>query len=421
MRISFHLLFTSTIVVALSLSLLLSGCGTRRQEETVTSDTVSFAKGSFGYDANFLARNKEVVILQDLKGQGKVLVVGDYQGRVMTSTSRGDLGLSYGWLNYDLIDAVTSQPHMNPYGGEDRFWIGPEGGQYAVFFTKGKSFDYENWQTPALIDTEPFELKTSLNGQATFTKSAMLTNYDSFTFEMEIERQIKLLDDKEIEKLYGIDVRNLSKVCFQTVNTIKNTGQEAWTKKRGLISIWILGMFNPSPATTIIIPYRNTPSSAAKVVDNYFGSISSERLVKTDSVLFFRGDGKSRGKIGIPPSIARNIQGSYDASRHVLTLVTFDIHPDRPYVNSKWETQTNPFDGDAVNAYNDGPLVKGGQLGPFYEHESSSPALDLAPGQKWTHHHTTLHLEGSEKELDAIMRKALGVSIETIEKAFIKK
>ncbi|MBS1543858.1 MAG: hypothetical protein JST14_09510, partial [Bacteroidetes bacterium] len=221
MRISFHLLLTSAIVVALSLSLLLSGCGTRRQEETVTSDTVSFAKGSFGYDANFLARNKEVVILQDLKGQGKVLVVGDYQGRVMTSTSRGDLGLSYGWLNYDLIDAVTSQPHMNPYGGEDRFWIGPEGGQYAVFFAKGKSFDYENWQTPALIDTEPFELKTSLNGQATFTKSAMLTNYDGFTFEMEIERQIKLLDDKEIEKLYGIDMRSLSKVCFQTVNTIK--------------------------------------------------------------------------------------------------------------------------------------------------------------------------------------------------------
>lgn len=415
-----HFLF-SLPAGALLITLLLSTCGTRRQDETVSSDTVSYPKGSFGYDVDFLARRKEVVILKDLHNQGKVLVAGDYQGRVMSSTTRGDMGISYGWINYDLISGGTAQPHMNPYGGEDRFWVGPEGGPYGLYFSKGSPFNFQSWQTPAFIDTEPFELTSSLNGQATFAKSATVTNYSGFTFQMDIERQVKLLDDKEIAGLFGINVGNLYRVGYQTVNTVRNTGKEEWTKERGLISVWILGMFNPSPTTTIIIPYKNSPASAGRIVDNYFGAIPAERLVKTDSVLFFRGDGKSRGKIGVPPDIAKNIEGSYDASRHLLTLVMFDLHPDKVYVNSKWEQQKDPFAGDAANAYNDGPLAGGGQLGPFYELESSSPALALKPGEKWTHHHTTLHLEGSEKDLDAIMKKVLGVSIATIDQAFIWK
>ena len=41
--------------------------------------------------------------------------------------------------------------------GEDRFWLGPEGGQFALFFKKGDPFDLDHWQTPAMMDTEPFE------------------------------------------------------------------------------------------------------------------------------------------------------------------------------------------------------------------------------------------------------------------------
>ena len=53
------------------------------------------------------------------------------------------------------------------------------------------------------------------------------------------------------------------------------------------------------------------------------------------------------------------------------------------YVNSMWEIQSEPYKGDALNSYNDGPPGPGQKpLGPFYELESSSPALALEPGQQ---------------------------------------
>lgn len=39
-------------------------------------------------------------------------------------------------------------------------------------------------------------------------------------------------------------------------------GEKAWTRETGLPSIWILGMFPPTPATTIVIPLN--PESDAK-------------------------------------------------------------------------------------------------------------------------------------------------------------
>jgi len=61
-------------------------------------------------------------------------------------------------------------------------------------------------------------------------------------------------------------------------------------------------------------------------------------------------------------------------------------------------------------AYNDGPMAPGKPpLGPFYELETSSPALELAPKASYTHTHRTVHLHGSVGELDAIAEKLFGV------------
>ena len=85
------------------------------------------------------------------------------------------------------------------------------------------------------------------------------------------------------------------------------------------------------------------------------------------------------------------------------------------YVNSMWKLQDAPFSGDVLNSYNDD-----GKLGKFYELESSSPALALKPGASATHRQQTIHLQGSEKELDAIAEAALGVHLEDIRDAFKK-
>ena len=76
-----------------------------------------------------------------------------------------------------------------------------------------------------------------------------------------------------------------------------------------------------------------------------------------------------------------------------------------------------PFSGDAVNAYNDGPLSNGGQLGPFYELESVSPAAFLKPHTSLIHRHSVLHFSGDEKSLNTIAQKTLGVSIDQIKNA----
>ena len=143
------------------------------------------------------------------------------------------------------------------------------------------------------------------------------------------------------------------------------------------------------------------------------------RLVVGDEVLFFSGDGTYRSKIGLTPQRARSVLGSYDAANRILTVV----HYTKPegatrYVNSMWEIQDEPYGGDTVNSYNDGPPEPGvAPLGPFYELETSSPAAGLKPGESLTHTHRTVHFQGTEDDLNAIAKKVLGVGLDTITSA----
>ena len=89
---------------------------------------------------------RKIVELSGNDGRSKVLLSADYQGRVMTSTASGDTGLSFGWLNHALISSGKKRKSFNPVGGEERFWLGPEGGQYSIYFKQGDSFTINNWQ-----------------------------------------------------------------------------------------------------------------------------------------------------------------------------------------------------------------------------------------------------------------------------------
>jgi hypothetical protein len=57
-------------------------------------------------------------------------------------------------------------------------------------------------------------------------------------------------------------------------------------------------------------------------------------------------------------------------------------------------------------------------MGPFYELESVSPAVFLAPGGSLVHYHSVYHFTGPEAALDAISRALLGVPLAAIKKAF---
>lgn len=106
--------------------------------------------------------------------------------------------------------------------------------------------------------------------------------------------------------------------------------------------------------------------------------------------------------------------GSYDAVNRVLTIAQFTLPKGaEDYVNSLWEIQDDPFSGDAVNAYNDGP-IEGKQMGQFYELESSSPAAALGTGETMHHLHRTIHLKGDKSNLDKIAMKLLGFGVDAI-------
>ena len=105
-----------------------------------------------------------------------------------------------------------------------------------------------------------------------------------------------------------------------------------------------------------------------------------------------------------------------------MTLVQFNKPKDAVnYVNSMWELQTEPYRGDVVNSYNDGPPGPGQKpLGPFYELETSSPAAALKPNETISHLHRTFHLQGSEADLNLVTQATLGVTISEIKSAFQK-
>jgi len=373
------------------------------------------AEPTFGGDVTFLRKHTEVVVLGG--GKARVAVAPAWQGRVLTSTAGGDQGATYGWINRDLIASGKTLPHMTPYGGEDRLWLGPEGGQFSIFFKKGDPFDFEHWQTPAPLDTEPWSVTAKDGDKVSVARAMKLANHAGTSFDLKVERTVRLLEVAGVKESCGQPpAAGLEWVAYQSENRLVNTGQAPWTRKSGLLSIWILGMFNPSASTMVVVPAR----PGAVVNDAYFGKVPADRLVKKGNTFFFRGDGRQRGKIGLRPEHAQPVLGSYDGLEKVLTVVWYNQPKGkRPYVNSLWPPQKNPFAGDAINSYNDGAPAPGVKpLGPFYELETSSPAAELTPGAALEHIHRTMHFQGKEDALDAMARACLGVGLKEIGKGF---
>jgi hypothetical protein len=401
--------------------MLVSCNGHEKAKNTNINDKTMIADSTnqYGFNRDFLKNHTSVIELK--YANSAISLVPAWQARVMTSTADGDAGFSFGWINRALITSGKLTPHINAFGGEERLWLGPEGGQYSIFFSKGKSFVYENWQTPEFLDTRPFQLISKTDSSALFGNDIVTENYSGTPLKFRIEREVTLLSDIAIMNQTSINVKGIKYVAYRSDNKLINKGDKAWDRKTGLLSIWMLGMFNPSPAIIITIPVKpgDDNNVGPMVNDTYFGKISADRLKVSGNHIFFKADGKSRGKIGIPPLRATGVMGSYDSDNNILTLLICKLAEGKTdYVNSSWQIQENPYSGDALNSYNDGPLDDGSQMGPFYELETSSPAAELKPGESLSHIQFTLHLTGDLNKLNEISLKTLGVSLKEISNAF---
>jgi len=201
----------------------------------------------FETDLAFLKQNTDVVVLAEPGNPASVVVAPQYQGRVMTSTTGGTDGPSFGWIGRAAITAKARQPHMNVFGGEDRFWLGPEGGQFALYFKKGDPFDLDHWQVPEPIDWGTWDVANQTPTSVQFRKRVSLVNYSGTAFDIDVDRTVRLLSVADFEKNFGTSAGpGLRMVAFESSNTISNAGAGAWDAKTGLVSIWVLGIFTPS-------------------------------------------------------------------------------------------------------------------------------------------------------------------------------
>lgn len=392
----------------------------------------------------FLAKHTKVVELTD--GAARVLICPEYQGRVMTSTCSGEDGASLGWINRRFIEEGKPNRQFNNYGGEDRIWLSPEGGQFSLWFAPGAKQEFANWYTPSALNDGAFEpaefsprtINASPNSNSTsipptgvleLKRQMNLTNTAKAKFQLDVHRNIQLLSANDFAKPFGAEAQalltadKLKWVGFQTGNVIVNSGPPM-KKESGLVSIWILSMMNSSPETVIIVPYRGGGEGerGPVVKADYFGPVPPERLKITPEAILFRGDSHYRSKIGVSQRRVKPMAGSIDFQAGVLTLVSFDMPADpveRLYLNNAWDLpQKNPFVGDVLNSYNDGPPAS---LGAFYEIESLSPAAELAKGQSLAHHHRTFHIQGDIAALARLAKITLGVDLGKVRQEMLGK
>ena len=222
--------------------------------------------GEFAKDVAFMEKHTQIVLLEN--DGAAVAVAPAYQGRVMTSTVDRKEGAGFGWINRPVIEKRA--PLRRGTKGEARgaylyflaaksdFGWGPRAGNSRSILNRETKFEFADWRTPAVIDTEPFKLVSQNNSSATF-KTRLRTDelQRKPFFKMGIERKVRILDGEAVKAVVGFEISDeIRLVAYETDNRITNQGTKAWKQETGLPSIWILGMYNPSPKTTVVIPFK---------------------------------------------------------------------------------------------------------------------------------------------------------------------
>ncbi len=294
-------------------------------------------------------------------GDSRIVVLPELQGRIMVSSSQGDDGESLGWINRSLLDSDKINPLLS-VGGSDRLWFGPEIGPYSVFLPPGVEAVSENMRLQSAMSTQPYQVTERGDRYVVMEADIKLQNYNNFLFQAHVKRHIRLFSHPEVERELGIIIpENLSAIGFGSNTKIKNTSNKSWTREQGLFSIWSLGMFPSGQGVTAFVPFQHALTSAT----DYFNEGKPSHTRIADQTLFYRVDGEFINKVGIPLVNTLPIMGSYDRHKNLLTITTFSFpkNSDTPYVSSIWDSKRPPYDGEAINIFNDGPDAGGNYFG----------------------------------------------------------
>ena len=380
---------------------------------------------NFGEDLAFIKRFFSTQVLTNSDG-ASLFCVAELQGRTMTSSTNGEQGRSHGYINYAAVEKGMVDPQINLFGGEDRIWISPEGGQFSVFFEPGsEKMDFASWRTPPCIDSDPFELIDTQSDSLTYQIESSVTNMSGFKFDFSLQRKVTLLTRDKVVADLATDIPDTVRlVGYVADNKITNTSETPWVQETGLIGLWAICMNPPAPNAVLIVPYKKGDDKELGqiVTADYFGELSGDRLKVNEDLglVLLRGDGDFRSKLGISFARACSRLGSWTPETGVLAVVDFNLPETAPngYTNNLWKYQDNPYEGDVINAYNDGPNDSGGKLGGFFELETISPALPLKKDESYTHSTRIVRFEGDRDALDQLAQTLFGATLSQLESAF---
>jgi hypothetical protein len=354
-------------------------------------------------------------LLRHSANSAAVAVAPELVGRVMCSTFDSNAGEINSWINRQAIQKGKVDPIFNNFGGEERFWLGPEGGPFGLMFGRKES-SFENYLVQEGMSSHSYRVLGGDERSISLATEMTLRNASETEFSLRVERRISLIESCP----YLSEIpRAVELVAFQSENVVTNVGRSPWGRKGGALAIWCLGQFAERPQLCVIVPVRPVVDSAPvpPTVDEYFkdfclgGSLPSGRRLNLDECVLLKADGKVRGKIGVKRSRAMGRLGSYDPNNDHLIIVDHDFYPELDYATGYWRAYDNAFDGDALSVYIDGPEGVGGPDGLSYELETMSPALFLRPRESFAYRNRTFHLRGSRESIGVACKRFLKVDI----------
>ncbi|WP_298534183.1 DUF6786 family protein [uncultured Algibacter sp.] len=372
-----------------------------------------YPEGTFGNDLKFLKQKTNPIVLED--GVRQIIISPEYQGRILTATSKGKSGSSYGWFRKALILSDSVNQNKSGLGGAGRLWFGPDQGPNTLFFKINPKTGKKEHGAPKDLNELEFKVLKRNESLVSLGEKLHLKNLKNTEFYIDVKRDIKLLKRSLIEKKLGITLNdNLSYVAFKAETSMQNIGEENWSKEKGLICLWELGCMHPSEKTTVVIPLKGKVDEATV----YFTPLDSTRIDIKENILYYRADANYLNKIGTLPENSLEYFGSYSPELNLLTIVRYSFNANTmDYVNAHPVSVKDQYRGDVINVFNDGKLGDIGPFGPFYELETSSPAVALKMGESLSHSHETYYFEGSKEDLNPIAVRVLGVNLDVIEKA----
>lgn len=377
-----------------------SSCKTKNQPST------------YGETRDYFNKKTIPIELKACNGTAKLLVLPEYQGRIAASSSLGDGASPSGWVNFSALNR-EEKLNGSEIHGEERVWIGPQGGQFSFYYGLDRPLDESKWEVPASFNAEPFDLYGQSQREVDLSKNVVLTNNFGTTLHMTLYRNVRILEKQEIEGLLSIQIPGrISFIGYQTAHRLQNTDSVQWKKDSGLASIWSLSTFKGTDRSVTFIPIKG---HSGKPVFQYMGKPGNDRFVVHDNVVWYRTDGKFRSKIGIPPNLSKGLFGNYQPEINMLRIIQFQQSGDSLYFNSNVFEQRNPYDGEAIAVYNNGPMnLSVGKENSFFELESASPQKELLPGESVSHFHRVFQFIGEKAELDRISQEVLGISLADI-------